>query len=367
MPTALRVYAQELLQADPVLPDLKLRFLQYHADVFLEAYDGLKGSEQKVWLERIQSEINNLRTALMWAFESPGDETFVLLGVKILRAIQTFWVARGMYQESLRWYEKALAYQEKITDLDLQASILYVAGLSAGYQGMFDQAKYYTENGLSVARELGKPQAICNGLQFLAMVVGRQGDYERAASLLREAIAMERSCNPEKITYNLSVALNNLGLVLKNLGDYEGAAKLLTETIEIDQARGNRMGEAAGLTNMGDLAILQGNYSYARECYQDALKIRGEMGQISGIIKSLTGAANLAFTQKQFVRSATLYAANLRIRQQMNISIPPQLQHELNTNLSLIRGTLKPEIFNSAWARGEAMTIEDAVAFALET
>ena len=92
--------------------------MEYHYDVFRHAFEGLKGSDQKLWLERIQLEINNLRIALEWAFEPPGDEVIVTLGSRILRAIQTFWAAKGLFQESLTWYEKALTHQEKITDLE---------------------------------------------------------------------------------------------------------------------------------------------------------------------------------------------------------------------------------------------------------
>ena len=366
MLAALRVFAQEFLQEDAEFSGLKSRFVQYHATLFQEAYEGLKGSEQKTWLKRIQLEINNLRTSLEWAFEPPGDEDRVPLGADILRAIQKFWPAKGMFQEGLVWVEKALAYREKIPNLEVLATLFYLAGNYAQYQGMFEQAQTYTEEGLHLARQIDQPQTICNGLQFLAMVVGRQGNYQRAASLLREAIEMECTNHPGQKTHNLAVALNNLGLVLKNLGDYEGAAALLEEKLTIDQANGNRMGMAAGLTNMGDLAISQENYSYARTCYRQALEIRLELGDTSGIIKSITGMANLAIVQEQFIRSAQLYAANLRMRQQMNYTISPQLQPILTANLSRIRAALAPEEFEAAWTAGEAMTMEDAVAYALE-
>jgi tetratricopeptide (TPR) repeat protein len=366
MTTALRAFAQELLQAEAVLPDLKLRFIQYHADVFQGALDGIKGGEQKKWMERIQLEINNLRTSLAWAFEAPGDIQRALLGAQILRSIQVYWPVKGKFQEGLVWIEKALTHQEKITDLEVLSALFYLAGHYAGYQGMFEQAQTYTEEGLRLARELGKPQSICNGLIFLATVAGRQGVYKHAASLLREAIEMERTYSPEQPTHTLGVAVNNLGLVLKNLGDYEGAAALFEETLAIDQAHGNRMGQAAGLTNQGDLAILQENYPYARKCYQQALEIRQEMGDASGIIKSLTGMGSLAIAEEQFVRGAQLYAANLQLRQQMNFPIPPQTQRQFAANLDQIRAALTPEDFKTAWAAGEAMSRDKAVAYALE-
>jgi predicted ATPase/DNA-binding SARP family transcriptional activator len=351
---------------DAVLPQARQRHARYYLSFAEQIEQDVKGPGQLAWLEQMEAECGNLRAALAWAFEPPGDAARIPLGASILRSIQKFWPPKGLFQEGLAWVEKALAHQEKIPDLETLAVLFYLAGYYAHYQGMFSQAEAYTEKGLRLAREIDDHQTICNGLQYLAMVVGRQGDYQRAADLLREVVDMERAHNPDRITHNLTVALNNLGLVLKNLGDYDQAAALLEEKLTHNRAQGNRLGLAAGLTNLGDLAILQENYPQAHTYYQEALEIRREMGDASGTIKSLTGMVTLSVAQGQFVRGAQLYAANMRLRRQMNFPAPPQLQRQLDINLACIREALEPDDFEAARATGGAMTLEEATAYALE-
>ncbi len=353
-------------ETDASLPQVRQHHAYYYLSFAERVEQDVKGPGQLAWLEQMETECDNLRAALEWAFEPPGDAARIPLGANILRSIQKFWPAKGLFQEGLAWVEKALAHQEKIPDLETLAVLFYLAGYYAQYQGMFAQAETYTEKGLHLAREIDDHQTVCNGLQYLAMIVGRQGNNQRAADLLREVIDMERAHNPNQITHNLTVALNNLGLALKNLGDYDQAAALLEEKLTYNRTQGNRLGLAAGLTNLADLAVLQENYTQARTYYREALEIRQEMGDASGTIKSLTGMVTLSVAQGQFKRGAQLHAANMRMRQQMNFPASPQLQRQLDINLARIRAALDPDDFEAAREAGEAMTLAEATAYALE-
>src|ERR671912_238861 len=79
-----------------------------HASYFLalseEADPALKGAEDAAWLDRLEQEQDNMRTALSWAIEHEEGELALRLGA----ALRWFWYMEGYYGEGSRWLEAAL-------------------------------------------------------------------------------------------------------------------------------------------------------------------------------------------------------------------------------------------------------------------
>ena len=78
-----------------------------HAEFFLalaeEAKPELEGPRQVEWLDRLQTEHDNLRAALSWSLERGID-----LGPRIAGALSLFWYTRGYLSEG-RTYLEAVA------------------------------------------------------------------------------------------------------------------------------------------------------------------------------------------------------------------------------------------------------------------
>ena len=65
----------------------------------------LSGPDQEAWFERIDGEIENLRSALEWACgQGLGDAALRLAG-----PLTPYWHVRGYHPEGRRWMEAALA------------------------------------------------------------------------------------------------------------------------------------------------------------------------------------------------------------------------------------------------------------------
>src|SRR5207237_757599 len=82
---------------------------QAHAAYYLalaeEAELQTVGTQQTLWLKRLEREHDNLRTALRWL--NAQDETELTL--RLSGALWWFWSVRGHWTEGLQWLEKALA------------------------------------------------------------------------------------------------------------------------------------------------------------------------------------------------------------------------------------------------------------------
>jgi predicted ATPase/DNA-binding SARP family transcriptional activator len=79
-----------------------------HARTYLAlaeaAEEGLCGPQAGTWVERLEAAHDNLRAALSWSMEAPGDT-----GPRLAGALGQFWYARCCFSEGRGWLARALA------------------------------------------------------------------------------------------------------------------------------------------------------------------------------------------------------------------------------------------------------------------
>src|SRR5436309_5725489 len=129
-----------------------------HAEWFLalaeEAEPFLKGAEQRVWLERLEDEHDNLRTSLDWFF----DHGHVDGAARLAGPLWLFWYMHGHVTEARRWLRRALdAAPDEPSEA--RAKLLYGAGYLAAEQSDSEEALALLEASLAYARESGATAA----------------------------------------------------------------------------------------------------------------------------------------------------------------------------------------------------------------
>src|SRR6516165_4551428 len=121
---------------------VRLRHRDGCVDLAERAEPELLGTQQGVWLDRLESEHGNLRTALRWALEQGEAETVA----RISEALWHFWLFRGYLSEGRIFLEAAVAaYSERTA---LRARVLLSAGVLAFYQNDSTRATILLEEGL---------------------------------------------------------------------------------------------------------------------------------------------------------------------------------------------------------------------------
>ena len=147
-------YTQEKLAADA--SELKKMHNQ-HFDYFLtlaeKAKPLLDGPEQSEWLERLEQDHDNFRTALSYALNCEDAEKALSLSGNLW----WFWHIRGYYTEGREWLEKGLAQPSLATQVRAQAlqGAGGIATRQGDYQvakGLFDQKRCYLPKTASNSR-----------------------------------------------------------------------------------------------------------------------------------------------------------------------------------------------------------------------
>ena len=109
----------------------------------------------------------------------------------------------------------------------------------------------------------------------------------------------------------------------------------------------------------------QANYERAHTCYAESLeKLRAIGVNKLYIANDLVGFAELAEVQGMSVRAARLLGAAAAFTESRNGILP--LGGELERDVPTLRTQLGEAAFAAAWFEGNAMTSEQAVAYALE-
>ena len=407
-----RQYAQERLAASGHVPAVRTEHGNYYLRLAEEGKQELRGSGQAQWLAVLEAEHDNLRQALRWfaayannadsGHEKSGHNEFGQNGLRMGAALQGFWLRRGHIREGQAWFTTFLEHPGGQEPTRARASVLHGAGNMAFTQGDYIRSQMLHEAGLTLRRALGDKKGIASSLGNLANIAYQQGDYAqsrlldeegvainrelgdkwaiarslgnlgtaafyegdtvRAQTLFEESLALQRELgDTEGITYTLAF-LGNTAFVR---GDYAQAWRLHQETLTLRRALGDKNGIASSLGYMASVACEQRDYAQARVLLAESLTIARELGNLQEISYALDGFADIACNVGQEERSVRLWGAAAALRESFGC-VPPMLDSErAERNQRAVEERLGKANFEAAWTQGRAMTLEQAVSYAL--
>jgi predicted ATPase/class 3 adenylate cyclase len=325
----LRQYAREKLALSGQEEAAQQRHLAYFLGMAEEAERKLRGSEQAWWLERLDTEHDNLRAALAYGpttgsgTEEAGREDVSACvrhpnvlhpeaGLRLAGALWWFWHVRGHFTEGREWLALKLAASSSRT-AD-RAKALNGAGVLARNQGDYAAARMLSLQSLEIKRELGDRQGIAASLNNLATLALSQGDYATARPHYEESLAIERQLGNRQ---GITSSLMGLGNVALEQGDYAAARTLYTECLRIKRELGDKRGIATSLAGQGSAALAQGHTLAARTLHEEALSLRRHLGERRGIAVSLQSLGAVATAEGNYAAARVLYAESLAIRQEL--------------------------------------------------
>ena len=241
-----------------------------HAEHFLalaeQAEPKLTGADQGPWLDRLELENANFRSALDWAQRS-GDAA---LGVRLGTALWRFWITRGHIADSLAVYEKALAGLTSDTPADTRVRALNGLGTLYHYGGQAPKARGVLKQCVELARDHGSKGDMAKALTNLAWVDSELSDYGSARALSHEALRLHEESGDKR---GAALALNNIGWVHNYRGRYRKGRSYHEQSLALRREIGDQRGIAFALSNLAWAEQSHGDLDQADSLLDEAMEI----------------------------------------------------------------------------------------------
>jgi predicted ATPase/DNA-binding winged helix-turn-helix (wHTH) protein len=325
------------------------------ADEFSEAIEGPK---QQSWLSRIASEHDNLRAALVWSAESSPIE-----GLRLAQALSAFWRIGGHLSEGRECLARLLDAVPIDRGTRERARGLYVAALLAIPQGDYAAGKRLLQESLALFREIGDSTRAARALGGLAWLSIDQGHYPEAEALLREAVDSARAMGDRRLLFTSQC---NLACALHRQGQWAAARELYAQALVVARELGTpwRLGNI--LNEIGRAESDEGRLDLALEYFAEGMTILHGLGDRPSVIESLEGLAGVAAATAAPRRGARLCGAADALRHEMGSARSVHLSIAYERQVKAVRAILTAEAFDQAWDEGRAMSLDDAVRYALD-
>ena len=349
-------YAFARLQAAGEVEQTRAAHLQAFVRLAEMIEPELTQSDQTHWLSYLETEHDNFRAALRWAYDSGDIESCL----RLAGALWRFWYMRSHFVEGSQWLDRALQAAGSAVPAAVRAKALNGAGYLAYYQTHFDRSIRWLEECLSMQSLLGEND-IANAQATLALVIQQQPDFARAWRLYEEAIERFRRVNNE---YGILRALNNQGTLAYDMGELDTAIRLFSEVVDLARKRNDKDHIATALTNLGWVAAIRGDAKAIDLC-REAIAMFCEIGNKLGVAFCLEGIGAGFTLAGQPHRAVRLFGAANALRESITALPGGANARYLEALFQPARNALSEEVFASAWAEGEAMPMEKAVAYAI--
>jgi tetratricopeptide (TPR) repeat protein len=279
----IRQYAHEKLWAASEGEIMRGRHLAYFVDLAERAEPNLRAFGMVMWLDRLETELDNIRVSMEWAQESDVEAQ-----LRLASALLWFWHIRGRRYEGIDWLERGLSI-EAIARGDqpptpgramIRGEALNATGFLMG-DSLIGKAAECFEEGLKLFKELGPAgkQGVAYALLGLAGWSGQLRAMTTEA-LHEESLSLFREVGDK---FGVAQCLSSMAGIARLKGDFEEARAIGEEHLALRQEIGDKDGIAIAHAHLGLTILRQGDYQKARELYEESLTGFREVGNKWGI------------------------------------------------------------------------------------
>jgi len=404
----IRQYASERLLEAGESGQTRARHVGFFLKFAETAEPHLNGPQELKWLSHLETENDNLRAALEWAMNND-----IIIALRLATALYLFWNRHGYHAEGRRLLSEALARLQKLPPAEgeaadrriaLQARALNAFGsLGFGVGDLVGSSKIF-EEAIVLSRQIGEKYTLAQALSTLAYARSFLGDAEgsyRAAeeglALAREggdkvllgqalrnmASAMAMTHGDPKVTRSyaeealqlyreagahgaFAMALFNMGFWATSQENYAEARSRFEACLPLLSESGDRNHVNAAYSELAHLERQQGHFAQAKPLYRETLLEWQRLGHRAAIAHELECLAMIAKAQEEDERAAKLFGAAEVLRENIHLPMTDFERVEYEREVNDLRANMDEATLTKAWSEGRALTMEQAIAFALE-
>ncbi len=357
----IRQFAAEQLSSGGEESEVRRR----HALAFLElaekAAPHLIAWDQKRWLDRLELDHDNLRSALTWAV----DQGEANLAMKLAFAMWRFWQVRGHLIEAEDRFRRVLAVPG--ADPLIRAKALEGAGGIHWWRGQTEECERAYRESLELMEAHGDLAAIANARYNLALTLSFDAGYDVAMEMLHRAHAEAIEAGDERLVAWTTWGLGDVSVFSDNPNDTKRYSQEALELFrKLDDPFG--IGWSSFMAAFG--AIGSGLTEEARSLLQEGIKLFAGFSDISALTLHLNSLGISEVQAGRTQRGARLLAAARRLRDvsgtgMLDLNDIMLAEYTSMPGLDEARALLTDEAHAEAVADGLAMSQEEAISYAL--
>jgi len=302
----LRQYGQEKLAATEALDAVKHQHFEYYLTLAETAAERLFGNEQIVWLERLETEHDNLRAALTWGL---AQSVLTEAVARLVIALAWFWRIRSHVLEGLIWLEQAIRLPGLTTAT--RAGVLYHAGHLAWMQDDFAGAQARTQESLRLWQSLGPAGRRGAGYASHTLGMAFYGTELRAPGDLMAALhsfqVSEDLFAAVGDVWGVAFAQQWLAFVHTAQGDRVAALAAAEASLAGFRQIGNAWGAGLTLGALANLKLQAGDLAAARDLAEEAQALRRQIGHRHSLGVILELLARIARKENKPAEAAVFY------------------------------------------------------------
>ena len=268
----IRQFALEKMVETDEVNSLRDRHLQYFLQIAEQAEIGMRGSDDLMWLERLEAEYENCRVALSCAMESTAVDPQVAL--KFSSALRDFWNIHGHSNEGFHWLMNSLNHAGDTSTIYRCKALCGLANLPMSSEQR-NEIKDLINIAVPLARQLDVPNLILEALYYSITKYGNNllDDADETRKRMDECLALAHLSNNQFFLIYV-LGFRNWYFV----HDAGERMKLADDVYKIAIELGNKRALAEALSTLGHMYRSQGHYEKASLAIKECLRLSKELG-----------------------------------------------------------------------------------------
>lgn len=272
-----------------------------------------------------------------------------------------FWRTQGRIDAGRQLMAAVLALPDSTGQRRARARAWYQAGVLAFRQRDQEASRSANEHSLRIATEIADTAAIAQALVGLSRVELRAGAYDSVRAHAGEASALLTQTGD---TLGAIGPSHMVAAVNRMTGRDSEAASLYERTLARYRSQSDEAGVAGELMNLGYVRLHQGRRADALSLFRDGLRRFAILHDETSQEFALAAFAAVAADAGDAGNAAQLYGAAGKLLSASGVSLDPDDQYELDRYSAKARKQLGDVAYARALAKGEALTLADALRLA---
>jgi predicted ATPase/class 3 adenylate cyclase len=398
----IRQYSRERFFETEEVEAIRDRHLTYYVQLSEEIEQGLQGPSRKLWVHRSGAEQENLRTAIEWGLARDLESTIritanMIVGIasggysvksfvwlreilqaretmlpalppplraKALAALAFLYISVGKEREASACAEQAIALYRQLDDRRWLASVMLLGTKALESSGKLVEAETALKEALVVARSDRNALVTVWLLITLARVTARlHGDTRATWDLTEEALQLAMNA---ELDGQVADVYEVRGFLAVLSGRYEEARAFFEKAMLMYQSVDADFNVLLNKSNLAHLERQFGHHQQALERYRETIVGFRNIGQLGAVAHQLECFGFLAIVDEQNERALKLFAAADALREKVGAPMTSEEQAYFDEQMDVLRQGMDAGQFKRIWTTGRALTMEQALGFALE-